>query len=304
MRDELGDGVDGHINAARPQRSGRRGPRAVGNESTKPSDSSTLPGIVGSAPSRILRRRGLASVGAKVRESERGQTLSLNTLRRRNCYLIFANRGSTPKQHRVAACPDLLSLDTGGDPHVTITVNRGGTANANTAISEITSGVPARCLDEFRRTQSLDDLRRQSFGDRDCLGYSAPAITLFGRGSGQHLHSMAMEERDSAIRKLEIQSRQLELRGELIVISKSRRYRAKIAGLQAELSVIVPSKNMYSINPNQSLLVADGHLTIGLVGSPLTNGINININGKQQCPAVGDVIRVSPRYVDRLRRAK
>jgi hypothetical protein len=51
---------------------------------------------------------------------------------------------------------------------------------------------------------------------------------------------------------------------------------------------------MYSINPNQSLLVADGHLTIGLVGSPLTNGINININGKQQHAAVGDVIRVSP----------
>ncbi|MFZ3353065.1 MAG: hypothetical protein WA268_19620 [Xanthobacteraceae bacterium] len=119
------------------------------------------------------------------------------------------------------------------------------------------------------------------------------AVALFGRVYGQHLAHMAMEERDSAIRKLEIQSQQLEL-GRTDREAKVKALQGRIASLQAELSVIVPSKNMYSINPNQSLLVADGHLTIGLVGSPLTNGINININGKQQHAAVGDVIRVSP----------
>ena len=119
------------------------------------------------------------------------------------------------------------------------------------------------------------------------------AVALFGRVYGQHLAHMAMEERDSAIRKLETQSQQLEL-GRTDRESKVKALQAQIASLQAQLSAIVPSKNMYSINPNQSLLVADGHLTIGLVGSPLTNGIHININGKQQFAAVGDVIRVSP----------
>ncbi|MGB7601156.1 MAG: hypothetical protein WBM24_12675 [Candidatus Sulfotelmatobacter sp.] len=119
------------------------------------------------------------------------------------------------------------------------------------------------------------------------------AVALFGRVYGQHLAHMAMEERDSAIRKLETQSQQLEL-GRTDRESKVKALQTQIASLQAQLSAIVPSKNMYSINPNQSLLVADGHLTIGLVGSPSTNGIHININGKQQFAAVGDVIRVSP----------
>ena len=48
------------------------------------------------------------------------------------------------------------------------------------------------------------------------------------------------------------------------------------------------------IVPNQSLIVADGRLTVGLVGSPANHGITININGKQQKVAAGDVIRVSP----------
>ena len=115
MRDELGDGVDGR--GPPPARNGAEaGPAAVGRGATKPSDSSTLPGIVGSALSAHLRRRGSASVEASAGEKERGQTLSLNTLRRRNCYLIFAT---------------VVLRQSSGDPHVTITVNRGGTANAN-----------------------------------------------------------------------------------------------------------------------------------------------------------------------------
>jgi hypothetical protein len=52
MRDELGDGVDGR--GPPPARNGAEaGPAAVGKGATKPSDSSTLPGIVGSALSRI-----------------------------------------------------------------------------------------------------------------------------------------------------------------------------------------------------------------------------------------------------------
>ena len=94
------------------------------------------------------------------------------------------------------------------------------------------------------------------------------AVALFGRVYGQHLAHMAMEERDSAIRKLETQSQQLEL-GRTDRKSKVKALQTQIASLQAQLSAIVPSKNMYSINPNQR---GGWHLTIGLFNSPSTNG--------------------------------
>jgi FlaG/FlaF family flagellin (archaellin) len=75
---------------------------------------------------------------------------------------------------------------------------------------------------------------------------------------------------------------------------------AHIAGLQANLTnvqsalnAIMPTKNTYTVNPNQSMIVADGHLTIGLVGSPSNQGVNLNINGKQQSASAGDVIQIA-----------
>jgi hypothetical protein len=119
------------------------------------------------------------------------------------------------------------------------------------------------------------------------------SIAIFGRLYGQHLAYGAMQDRDSAIRQLETERQDLELR-RADQQAQVTALQAKVASLQAHLTAIVPSKNMYSINPNQSLLVADGHLTIGLVGSPTSNGIYININGKQQFAAVGDIIHVAP----------
>jgi hypothetical protein len=118
------------------------------------------------------------------------------------------------------------------------------------------------------------------------------SVAIFGRLYGQHLAYKAMQDRDSAIRQLETESQQLELK-RTDQDSQVTALQAQVASLQAQLNAIVPSKSMYSINPNQSLLVADGHLTIGLVGSPLNNGIYININGKQQFASVGDVIHVA-----------
>jgi cell division protein FtsB len=61
----------------------------------------------------------------------------------------------------------------------------------------------------------------------------------------------------------------------------------QIKNAQAKLAAIMPTENTYNINPNQSLIVADGRLTIGLIGSPTNEGVNININGKPQMAAVG-----------------
>ncbi len=67
---------------------------------------------------------------------------------------------------------------------------------------------------------------------------------------------------------------------------------AKLKSVQDALDAIMPAENSYNVNPNQSLTVAEGHLTIGLVGSPANEGVTININGKQYSAAAGDVIRV------------
>ena len=68
---------------------------------------------------------------------------------------------------------------------------------------------------------------------------------------------------------------------------------AKLKSVQAAMDDIMPSENTYKISPNQSLVVAGGRLTIGLVGSPTNEAVNININGKQQFAATGDVINIA-----------
>jgi len=75
---------------------------------------------------------------------------------------------------------------------------------------------------------------------------------------------------------------------------------ANLASLQADLTkaraalnAIMPAANSYAINPNQSIVVADGRLTIGMIGSPANGSINLNINGKQQTASAGDVIHVA-----------
>ena len=67
----------------------------------------------------------------------------------------------------------------------------------------------------------------------------------------------------------------------------------KLSTTEAALEAIVPSKNTYNITPNQSLILAGGRLTIGLVGPPTNDSVNININGKQQSVATGDVINIA-----------
>jgi hypothetical protein len=69
---------------------------------------------------------------------------------------------------------------------------------------------------------------------------------------------------------------------------------AKLNQVQAALDAITPSANKYQISSNESLIVADGHLTIGLVGVPLWNNtVDLNINGKTYLAAAGDVINVT-----------
>jgi hypothetical protein len=119
------------------------------------------------------------------------------------------------------------------------------------------------------------------------------AIGIFGRFYGQSLAYGAMQDRDSAIRQLELERQQLELEKSGQTANMQTMH-TETERLQAQLDALIPSRNRYNINPNQSLVVADGHLTIGLVGSPSTDGIEININGTRHLAAVGDAIHVTP----------
>lgn len=69
---------------------------------------------------------------------------------------------------------------------------------------------------------------------------------------------------------------------------------ANLKKVQAKLDSILPSENTYNIVPNQSLIVADGHLHVGLIGSPANQNVNINVNGKPYSVPAGDTIDIAP----------
>jgi hypothetical protein len=68
---------------------------------------------------------------------------------------------------------------------------------------------------------------------------------------------------------------------------------ANLATTEATLEAITPARDTYNIKPNQSVIVAGGRLTVGLIGSPTNDSVNININGKKQSAATGDVINIA-----------
>jgi cell division protein FtsL len=118
------------------------------------------------------------------------------------------------------------------------------------------------------------------------------AVAIFGRLYGQRLAYGAMQDRDSAIHQLEVERQQLQLEKSSQVAHMTTMH-TDVQRLQAKLEAIIPSENRYSIDPNQSLVLADGHLTVGLIGAPRDDGIDININGKRYSAVVGDLIHVT-----------
>jgi len=67
----------------------------------------------------------------------------------------------------------------------------------------------------------------------------------------------------------------------------------RLSVFEAALDEIIPSKNTYNIKPNQSMIVAAGRLTVGLIGAPTNENITINVNGKQQTVVSGDVVSLT-----------
>jgi hypothetical protein len=59
------------------------------------------------------------------------------------------------------------------------------------------------------------------------------------------------------------------------------------------LDELIPSENTYNIKANQSLIVGEGHLTVGMIGPPANDGVTLNINGKRQLFGTGDILSVA-----------
>lgn len=117
-------------------------------------------------------------------------------------------------------------------------------------------------------------------------------VAIAGHIHGRILAGRDMAERDEIIQQLRAHSDELtmQLTNE---VEKFDALQAKFASVQAALDAIVPSENAYDLLPNQSIVVG-GQMTVGLVGSPTIQGVYVNVNGKRQLAAVGDVISISP----------
>jgi hypothetical protein len=120
---------------------------------------------------------------------------------------------------------------------------------------------------------------------------SVLTILIGGHLYGRFLASRDLGGRDDTIEQLNDQTQKLKVLADSLS-ARLTDSQVQLAKTQAALDAIMPSTNTYDINSNQSLIVGDGHLTIGLVGSPGNDSVTLDINGKQQAASAGQVIPV------------
>jgi hypothetical protein len=118
----------------------------------------------------------------------------------------------------------------------------------------------------------------------------AVAILSYKYGVSDGNHEVAASQ--GAIQRLQADNLNLTV--------DNRKLQADLADLQAKhgrtqdmLDALMPTANKYQIGPNQSLLVANDRLTIGLIGTPGSESVELNINSKQYTAAAGDIINIA-----------
>ena len=118
-------------------------------------------------------------------------------------------------------------------------------------------------------------------------------VVIGGHLYGRYLSSIDLADREAQIEQLraESQKQKRDIDGKSQQITALQ---TKLAKTQAALDAITPSANTYNINPNQTLIVGDGHLTVGMVGPPGNDSVLLNINGKPQAVAAGQNLSVAP----------
>jgi hypothetical protein len=153
------------------------------------------------------------------------------------------------------------------------------------------------------RTQSNRPIPRRSRWRLFAPEYRPTAIVAFiiiviGILIGGHLYGRYLTSIDSAEREAQLEQLRAESQKQKRDIDgKSQQLtnlQAQLAKTQAALNAIMPSANTYIINPNQTLILGDGHLVVGMVGPPGNDSVLLNINGKAQTLAVGQTVSLAP----------
>jgi len=119
------------------------------------------------------------------------------------------------------------------------------------------------------------------------------AIIVGGHFYGLYLSTRDLAGRDNAIEQLRAESQRLKRQSDDFSAQVTT-LQTRLDRAQAALAAIMPSDHTYNIVPNQSLVVGGGHLTVGLVGAPGNDGVTLEINGRQQAVAAGQVVTVAP----------
>lgn len=141
--------------------------------------------------------------------------------------------------------------------------------------------------------------RRRRLTDNNAFVIAAACvIAILGILVGGHLYGRWLAARDlggrdNAIEQLRSENqktqRQLDAKS-----AQATQLQAKLDQVEASLNAIMPSANTYNISPNQSLIVGNGRLTVGMVGAPGNEGVTLNINGKEQTVAAGQIVHERP----------
>jgi hypothetical protein len=144
--------------------------------------------------------------------------------------------------------------------------------------------------------QSIETRPRPSRGRFGRLFAIALIIFLGGFAGyiyGQSSASHDIQTRDDTIRQLNAKSQSL---GAEVAIQAATiiKLQTDLDSMHNEMGEMAPTENTYNIDPNHSIIVAKGYLTIGLIGPPTNEGIKVNINGKQYTAVAGDVLKFSP----------
>jgi len=121
-----------------------------------------------------------------------------------------------------------------------------------------------------------------------CLG-----ILIGGHLYGRYLASLALPGFDAAITELRNQIQKERTKSDFLSAARTA-LEAKLSGAQVALDSIMPSANTYTIYSNLTRIVGDGHLMVGMIGTPGNEAIMLNVNGKQQSLAAGQTINVTP----------
>ena len=123
-------------------------------------------------------------------------------------------------------------------------------------------------------------------------------ITFFGILIGGHLYgrylaSFHSTRTENTIAELRAETQKGKRKSDSLSAELTA-MEAKLEGAQAALDSIMPAPNTYTIYPNLTRIVGDGHLTVGMIGTPGNDAIMLNVNGKQQPLAAGQTINVAP----------